>query len=1064
MRDTPTETSAGDDAGAARRRELLAALEDRVRRWAESHDRRLLFSRDARREMLALLRIAGEGVEDDLEVRLAVGLYVWCRHIARRGWKPSAERFLAVSLLRPVRGPAADALPAGPRAELLRACLPPGNHTLWRQRAERLVSVYEATGEPDALRAGVELLECAYETLPDDASGRAQFISHTADQLAALDRLTGEVGPAKLLERRRAAVAAVRPADSRGRAYTLDRLAVTLYEVARATQDLAPLDEAVAALRAAVALRPEADPLRPDTLHNLGGCLLLRHRLAGDSGALTEAVDIARALVRDLPDNEKGVARQRNLLVVLGHVEPTEASLRERAELLRRVLGTTGPEDASTSDLTDLADVLARLYLLGDSAELLEEAVATAERSVRATDADSDIGLRSRLVLHDLLRNSAERRGTTPELLQRTTGLCREVVAVRPSGDPARPAWLRALCDNLYLTIDKTGDTATLPEATAAARELLSLARQQVPASPAALWSGVAAAAVLAPFSTDRSLFQEAVAVAREATSLSPGDDPDLLEHQALRARVVLFGHERFGAADLVTEVADDLRRCLGAGVRGPWYDECLMRFGQTLHARYCWSHDIGSLREAAERLRTALPGTPETNSIVGFELGAILHDWYDVTGEVDLLDEAVAVHRLALGPHPPRNRHTAALLSGLAVALHDTYLHNHDVRQLREAVDLARQSAARAPGHDSNRARILSRLSYVLHTQYHVTGDLAVLQDAVAAGRSSVSDEHMVFIAQPWTNLCQSLTSLYLVTGDRSALEEAEAVGLRALDHDGDHAAGWNNLATVAELGYRLTGDTTLLLESVKRQRKSVAATSPDHVDHSLYLSNLSEVLAVLYHVTGDLAPLEESVAIMERAVHTSRPEDHWHGALQSTLGSAALRFHDRTGDRDALATAVSASRTALEITPDDDVSRAPILMQLGLALRRSHALTPEPAHGEEAAHLLRAAAAKSALSERPAGLLNLAQLGIDRYDDTGDSSFLDEADRATAEGLELAGADSPIRATLQTTRGVVLWHLHQRDPRAGQLEEAFAALRTAAGSPASPAIDRVRAAWQWG
>lgn len=267
-----------------------------------------------------------------------------------------------------------------------------------------------------------------------------------------------------------------------------------------------------------------------------------------------------------------------------------------------------------------------------------------------------------------------------------------------------------------------------------------------------------------------------------------------------------------------------------------------------------------------------------------------------------------------------------------------------------------------------------------------------------------------------------------------------------------------------VARNSFRLTGDTADLHTAVQRLRAAVAASRPEHVDHSLYVSNLSSTLALLHETTGDLAPLEESVAILERAIHNSPPEDHWRAELQSALGDVALRFHLRTDDRDALTTAIAASRKALELAPADDVTRPMNLNQLGLALRNYHALTRDPAHGEEAARMLREAAASAAWWSRPVGLHNLAQLGIAQYDETGDLSFLDEADRATAEGILLTDGDSPIHAALQRERGIVLWRRHQRDPDDDLLEAAFCALRSAADSPSSSAMDRLAAASRWG
>ncbi|GAB7106298.1 hypothetical protein JCM4814A_46120 [Streptomyces phaeofaciens JCM 4814] len=1057
-----TETEAGPETD--RRQELLTAVEERVRRWERSGDRKALFSWDGYREVGDLVDAVGESVRRDHEVRRAAGLFFWYRHAAGRFWGGGRERRLGLQLLRTVWLCDPEGLAPEVRSRLRDAYRPAGGPVQWQEQAARLVYRYEETGEVDILRAAVLLLVHACEAMPQRHPQRLEYFSHTADQLERLHERTGEITMAAVLRRRRAVVAAVPDGDER-RGAVLSVLARTLFSHAQTVGDAEAADEAIALLRQASTLLAEGDPHRSTSRSILAVSLLLRHRLRTDPAALAEAVELSRGLVRDAPPGPPDIVELRNLLRMLRQCEPDETSLRERAGILRRVLDATGPaEDAG--ELADLAEVLGDLFRLTGSPADGDRAREAAEAAVAATDADSAPGYRSRGILIRHCLDAENTAGASPHL-NRGIALCRTLLTELSPAHPDRLYWLATLFEALRRLFLLTRSAAVLTEAARQARELHALALSQESARVSGRWLFVTAASVLVRYTDDRELVAEAIAAGREAAALTPPDDPDLLKHQADRAALVLHAHLRHGEPEALDEVVAGLRHVTRTPrPRDPQYTRCLTSLAQGLRALADSRDDPDALAEAADLLRAglALPSVsrPETLHLV---LLPLLRAWYDRTGRPELLAEAVASGRIAAAsPEPSDDR--GNMLSTLALALHDTFLRTRDEQVLDEAVHHARRAVAAEPEDDWHRSLVLSNLSFVLATRFQVTGDQEVLRESVTAARSSVRTTAAPVTPNAWSNLCTALTTWHQTTGDPAALDEAEAAGLQALAvGDPPLAAVWNNLAIVVHRRFATTGDLAQVRKAVQYGRSAVADTAPGHVDRPFYLTNLSDALRSLHEATGELAPLEESVATARQVIEESPPEDPWFVHHLSVFTRAALRFHQRTDDPVALRAAVETGRRALSLTPASDVTRPLLLTDLGLVLRRVATVTGDPATVEEAEELLRAAATACGPEVRPGALFNLASTVIDRYDATGDPAALEEAERAVAEALNHSETGArPDRWGLQMMRGRVLWERHRLEHDAAALTESLSAFRAAADTRSAETSLRLDAARRWG
>ncbi|MCX5172909.1 CHAT domain-containing protein [Streptomyces antibioticus] len=1049
------------EADTERRRELLAAVEERIRRWERDGDRTAL-SVDGYVEAGRLVASVGASLRGDHEVRRAAGLFFWYRHTAARLTRRGQSREAALGLLETVWLDAPERLPPEVRARLSDAYRPQGGPLQWQRRAAVLVDRYERTGDVDALWAAALLLRHVCEALPLRHPQRPEYFSHAARQLERLHDRTGEVTLGAALHWRRAAVAAAPDGDPR-RAPVLRELARTLHDLAKDTDDLQVAEESLTTARAAVALLPEGAELRPLALHVLGAALTLRHRLRADPALLAEALAVSRDVARQTSEELPDATALRNLLVVLLHDGPDEtARRRERADVLRRFLDVAGPRERAEA-LLDFARALTTDAAERPTAEVRREALDVVGRAWEERAVGTEAETHCRRLLRALCRTPDD----TEDLLRRQVTLCRAVLDGTEPGDPDELDLRTALYNGLHRLFLLTGSAEALDDLAHLPRTFLPTPSEQGPERAAGLWRFVQAAMGVAQYSDDRALMSEAIAAGREAATLTPADAPGHLDGQADRASLVLLAHQRHGEAEALAEVVADLRRLTRAPrAHDAGYTRCLARLAECLRVRAETSDAPDAPREAADVLRVGLAvpsvSTPE---LLRANLAPVLRDWYERTGRIALLEEAVAVGRAAVDAHGEPDHDSSATFSTLGLALHDTFLVTRDAAVLEEAVGYARSAAAATSEHDWHRSLVLTNLALLLNTRFLVTGDRDTLEEAVIAARSSVREEVRHVDVHAWSNLCMVLTRLHQATDAPEALAEADEAGHRALaTQDSPQATTWNNLAIVVRARFDTSGDVAFLRQAARYLRNAVDRTAPGHVDRPVYLTNLSGTLSLLHEATGDLGPLEESVAAARQAIEDSPRGDHWSADHLSAYTRAALRFHQRTGDPGALREAVESGGQALALTSEGHILRPQILNELGLALQEVAARDDDPEAHDAGAALLRAAAATGSPTLRHLALGNLALGHIERYERTGDAARLDDAERHVAEAALLTTGDAVDRFTLLALQGRVRWQRYLRGQDPAVLDEALAALRAAVGVRAGEVSRRLETAWYWG
>lgn len=240
----------------------------------------------------------------------------------------------------------------------------PHDQVMYRSnRANRLLSRFDATGRIEDLDQGVETLADALARLPDDHADKVTVWLNHGNALLTRHRFTGDLTDlsAAIASYRHVVNAPGRPPVDRAR--DLSNLGSALVGWYESTEDPASLDEAVGVDEDALRLLAPGHPDRPTILANLGAALRLRHDRNGVPADLERAIGVCREAVRGTPAGHPGMVDKWTslagaLLAWFEHTEDREA-LDAGLEAAHAALGAA--PDESPARATGLAN-LARGY------------------------------------------------------------------------------------------------------------------------------------------------------------------------------------------------------------------------------------------------------------------------------------------------------------------------------------------------------------------------------------------------------------------------------------------------------------------------------------------------------------------------------------------------------------------------------------------------------------------------------------------------------------------------------------------------------------------------------
>lgn len=542
------------------------------------------------------------------------------------------------------------------------------------------------------------------------------------------------------------------------------------------------------------------------------------------------------------------------------------------------------------------------------------------------------------------------------------------------------------------------------------------------------------------------------VVTGRKAVALTPGDEPLRGTVLAITAAALKDTAERtrdLAVLDEAVELFDEAVATVSAS--DPNRCAALTDLSQACRLRYEFTGHAVSLHRAVEAGRAAVEAAPDDvhrPAALG-TLGQALLDLAQHTDRPADLDEAVAVLRRGLRDTPGDSVDRVSLLSTLAGALKTGFERRADPAVLHEAIDLRRQAVADAPPGQEIYALVRMNLAVDLLELDHYRGQSPELvEEAVGLAREAAG---LLERGTPaWLSaqgtLAHVLRAWFRYDSRPEVLEESLALHrkvLAALPPDGPLRAG-----KLMQLGYALkaryhsVGDSEALIEAMNVTREALELTPPGHAARAHRMTVLAEILTALTRRTDMSEPLVEAVGRYRQAVELT-PQGHAERAsrLESLAGALRMVFQ-RTGDTDALDESIGLYRQAVAVVRDTghtaDAYLGSYRNNLAVALRLRSERTGDPADLDEAVTLLRQAAAMvpEGRGARASRLSNLAFALRRKADVQGDDAAREEAREAYREAALTAASPPLDRVEDARNWGVLL----AADGRWAEARDAFA------------------------
>jgi tetratricopeptide (TPR) repeat protein len=477
------------------RERLIAALNHRVKVFAETDDPALVLEQAALEEAAELRRLSTQRVSGQealpLEEAYVLAYLHWCRYVAlpagqdREDYEASRVLFAALAKVRPALVP-----------EQMRRDL-----AAEERRAKRIEAYCDRQVEAKSLH------------------DRAR----AARDPAALDAA---------IEAQRDAVALIATVDRKGHALALTSLSELLRERLQWREDgwtpelAADLDEAIALRRAALAITDPDAPDYGEHLDALADLTWWRYRRSGELRHLDELIEARRSRVAGVEGGDALVSALLDLVkaVDLRIQSSTDrfTDLDEAVEALRTGLEAL-PEDhpERVTLQANLASArLLRFEITGNLADLVD-ANQLARDARAAVSGDDDRRLPILQVLGRVLRAWFDRR-PRPEYLQEAVAVMRDALALTPAGHPKRAEVLIGLALSYGDLYDHGNDPKVLDAEIDTYREVIDATATDDPMRANRL--GSLGMALRQRFERTRSGadLEEAVAVARAAVADAP--------------------------------------------------------------------------------------------------------------------------------------------------------------------------------------------------------------------------------------------------------------------------------------------------------------------------------------------------------------------------------------------------------------------------------------------------------------------------------------------------------------------------------------------------------------
>ncbi|MFF7639880.1 CHAT domain-containing protein [Streptomyces canus] len=869
--------------------------------------------------------------------------------------------------------------------------------------ADLYSAIRHAAQVPPVLRKDLPAALRVLGTIDPEASGGpGQWFVHTVEQL------TDDLGADELDEA--IAVLTVVHRTASGDLRTEALFAMAAASIRRADASAKPnLDEAIAVATLAGTSLPVEYPGRWVLLSNLALMLRRRHGATGDP------IDLDRAVTAGLAALE---------------AHPSSALTRSGLAIaLRTRHGLTG-DPADLTCTVEQGRAAADLFALDDPeraicAEHLASALLTRAQETRsaadldealgwARTAESLPGARNRSaalrVLADVLTQRFGRDRRLADLGELLDSL-RELSAL-DTADEHRARRAQALAWRYSLA----WDTRDLDEAVQIRRELAD--------GPADRQRGHAVDLAMTlhlrhEVTGSAEDLVEGIMYLARAVAKSPGAERPRLTALLERLR----DYARTGDAGILLDPAVPLEIEQSVDLREPTTDlEACVLAGWTVWLRALQAGD----RAEEEALRAADVLYPVYLALPD----AVPEPLSDHFRDMETAAEAGS------GTSDEELRHTGSGLRAL-----EGYLETGNPVALNRAVQYLRLAVA-ASTTTENRAAGNNNLALALMQLSLLSEDRDVTAEAMASARRSVElsspDAH--YLPGRLSVLCVALSRLGAQDSDPLLIREAMEAGERSVAiTPADHPSRGTHLASLAAAllaEYEHSRDPDRLRDALDLHRDALTLLPPGHRHHVAGLLSFAAALHRSAAAAESAEPLREAERLLRDA--TACAQGFPLQLVLAALAETRYRLYRCTEDSSALADAIATGRELLAGTSPTDPRFPQRSVNLAERCSQLFALTEDEALLDEGIFLIRGARSRPGPDDlRHQGARVLTMLLRWKAEDTGDASFLEEADRVSQETVR----GTTGQAEHLADRAHVLLRLHRMTGRLGALRSSIEA-----------------------
>ena len=658
--------------------------------------------------------------------------------------------------------------------------------------------------------------------------------------------------------------------------------------------ELAESDQAIALYRKVAAATANGYPTHANDLGRL--CMVLSDRFNQDGNVdgLREAVAVGREAAKPQSSRfDQGHAQNLAFFAVaavkLCEVEQDDALLDEAVAAARKAVDLIGQGHPSRHIASlALATGLQQLYQARGGSAILSEGIAAARDAVQNAPQAEPHYSHALTLLFTLLLDRY--RDTEDEAaLEEVVAAGRNVLAVIPLSNQNRAAWV-----TIVLQVERARYEAAGPARLA---QLVDMDRRELMA-PGGMPVVALGLVLSARTARDVGAVAEAVALAERALREVPWADPGRGAYAVEMSRVLGIGYEITGDPALLSRALELCREAARPHGDADSRAGYLIALATLLRLRYVRSGEPEDLKAAVRACREAVEITASPDALAS--LGVSLRAWYERTGDLSVLREAVEVGRLAVGSAGRRASDCGPHQTALGNALMHLYHAAGEREALEECVAAHRAALLAYPEGAHERDKALSNLTLALYGMYQRTGDAACWREARDLAEQSVADtpagspDYPIHLSN-FVNVLDEAPEGEEKTHDLRALVDLcrQAVGATP---DGNEYRG----RYLSRLGARLvrlyeeTADPEILAEALDTTKQAVDMTVEDRPERANYLMNFALALRVNFEATGDQEAFDEAIRTYESVTDRSAmPVSMRLRAARQAAELAALTGH---------------------------------------------------------------------------------------------------------------------------------------------------------------------------